>query len=441
MKNVICYSLCFLVEAIILWQYASHLFIPKHTYKNRLALLVSLYSVLFIVSLFNINWLNMGLYILANFLFLFTQYSLRCHSAIFHSAILAAVMGMCELIVYSVIGHFTPHFFAQVGYFRNKILFIIFSKILFFSVIYILIHLLKGQKKCNHLYDNSVLLLIFIPITTIFVMLTFVSISNACTLTPLQDWMISFSAFFLLATNLFIFGINQYNQKKNLEYAEMQLLLQKETDSTEYYKMLLAQNENQSILIHDIKKHLQSIELLNNQNEHDKIGEYIRQLMLSSDLKEISRICNHELLNAILSRYKRQCNERQIAFLTDIRNETTDFIADNDLTSLFCNLLDNSLEAASNVQNSFIEISTGKREKTPFTVITVINSCRTNPFTEHGGNLITNKSQKNKHGFGIKSIKKIVNKYHGDMRIYYNDETMTFHAIITLKQPSQQCPF
>lgn len=221
----------------------------------------------------------------------------------------------------------------------------------------------------------------------------------------------------------------------------MQLLLQKETDSTEYYKMLLAQNENQSILIHDIKKHLQSIELLNNQNEHDKIGEYIRQLMLSSDLKEISRICNHELLNAILSRYKRQCNERQIAFLTDIRNETTDFIADNDLTSLFCNLLDNSLEAASNVQNSFIEISTGKREKTPFTVITVINSCRTNPFTEHGGNLITNKSQKNKHGFGIKSIKKIVNKYHGDMRIYYNDETMTFHAIITLKQPSQQCPF
>ena len=34
----------------------------------------------------------------------------------------------------------------------------------------------------------------------------------------------------------------------------MQLLLQKESDSVEYYEMMLSQNENQSILIHDIKK-------------------------------------------------------------------------------------------------------------------------------------------------------------------------------------------
>lgn len=33
----------------------------------------------------------------------------------------------------------------------------------------------------------------------------------------------------------------------------MQLLLQKESDSVEYYEMLLSQNENQRILIHDIK--------------------------------------------------------------------------------------------------------------------------------------------------------------------------------------------
>ncbi|WP_455619699.1 GHKL domain-containing protein [Eisenbergiella sp.] len=265
-------------------------------------------------------------------------------------------------------------------------------------------------------------------------MLTFVSISDSCILTPAQDWMFSLSAVFLLTANLFVFGINQYNQKKHSEFTEMQLLLQKETDSTEYYKMLLAQNENQSILIHDIKKHLQSIELLNERKDHVKINEYIQQLMLSSDLREISRTCDHELLNAILSRYKRQCNEKRISFLTDIRSETTDFIADNDLTSLFCNLLDNALEAASNVQNSFIEINIRKREKTPFVVITVINSCRVTPFTPQSGNLITNKPNRHKHGFGIKSIRKIVSKYNGDIQMYYNNETLTFHTIITLKQ-------
>lgn len=37
-----------------------------------------------------------------------------------------------------------------------------------------------------------------------------------------------------------------------MEFTEMQLLLQKESDSAQYYKMLNAQNENQRILIHDI---------------------------------------------------------------------------------------------------------------------------------------------------------------------------------------------
>ena len=61
----------------------------------------------------------------------------------------------------------------------------------------------------------------------------------------------------------------------------MQLQLQKEHDSAEYYKMLIAQNENQRILIHDMKKHLQSIALLNEDNENEKIRAYIDQLMHS----------------------------------------------------------------------------------------------------------------------------------------------------------------
>ena len=83
----------------------------------------------------------------------------------------------------------------------------------------------------------------------------------------------------------------------------MQLLLQQESDSAQYYEMLRLQNENQRILIHDIKKHLQSIDMLNDQKERDKIGTYIRQLVLSSDLKECSRLCDHEMLNSILCRY------------------------------------------------------------------------------------------------------------------------------------------
>lgn len=37
-------------------------------------------------------------------------------------------------------------------------------------------------------------------------------------------------------------------------------------------------------------------------------------------------------------------------------------------------------------------------------------------------------------GTGIKSIRKTVAKYHGNMQMYYDQESLTFHAVITIKQ-------
>ena len=273
-----------------------------------------------------------------------------------------------------------------------------------------------------------------IPITSVFVMITFTKISDSCDLSPVLNWMLTLSALFLLAINLLIFGIEQYNRKRSLEFTEMQLLLQKESDSAQYYEMMLSQHENQSILIHDIKKHLQSINMLNDKREHDKINLYIHELMRSSNLKEVSHLCDHEILNAILTRYGRNCLDKHIVFHADIRSGIIDFIADADITSLFCNLLDNALEAAEHIPDSFIDVSAYKREKTPFIVITVVNSSRKNPFDEQSGILNTTKVNKHKHGFGIKSIRKIVAKYHGNMQMYYNQDSLTFHTVITVKR-------
>ena len=64
-------------------------------------------------------------------------------------------------------------------------------------------------------------------------------------------------------------------------------------------------------------------------------------------------------------------------------------------------------------------------------VITVINSCRKNPFLCKDRQLTVNK---NGHGFGLKSIRKAVNKYHDDLQMYCNDDMLAFHAAIALKQ-------
>lgn len=436
MKNVdvVYYLFCFFVEAVTLWQYSSSLFSARKRTLTRIIALCGLYFILFFVSLYESVWLNTAFYFVLNLIFLFTQYDLNFYTGLFHSSTLTAVMGMSELMVYGITKYFAPHFLENGRNFLHLFFYSVFSKLIFFSVIYILTHLMQNQEKSREQYDKSVFLLAFIPLSSVFIMLTFISIGTAFSLSPSLDWMITAGAVLLLSSNLLMFGMSQYHQKKNEEFTQMQLLLQQESDRAQYYEMLLMQNENQRILIHDIKKHLQSIAMLNEQREHDKIDAYIRQLILSSNLKEASRLCDHELLNSILCRYMQQCIKDHITLHADIRSRTVDFIASNDLTSLFCNLLDNAIEAAGIVPDSFIEINTSKREKTPFVVITVINSCRTNPFLSNGRQLCTQKSDKRRHGFGLKSIRKTVQKYHGSMQMYYNDDTFTFHTIITLKQ-------
>lgn len=435
MERIICCFFGLLAEAAILWLYACALFSPKRSAKVRVFVLSALYLCQFAISVFDLRLLNICMYFLANFLFLTTQYQLKWLSAFFHAAVQTALMAMCELPVYTVIECFAPHFFSEASSFHNMVLFLICSKLLLFMTVFILIHLLKGRRKYTERNDRSTLFLVVIPITSVFLMHTFIGISDSCPLSPANLRMITLSALLLLATNLLVFGINQYNQKKNLEFTEMQLLLQKEANAAEYYEILSAQHENQSILIHDIKKHLQSIDLLSEKNECDKIRSYIRHLMLSSDLKETAPLCGNEMLNAILCRYKRQCDSRHVSFHADIRKGSIDFIADNDLTSLFCNLLDNALEAACGIPDAFIEIGTGKNGKTPFTVITVRNSSRKNPFSGPDKSLVTDKPDKRRHGFGVKSIQKTVAKYNGNMQMYYRDDTLTFHTVITLKAP------
>ena len=218
MITIICYFFSFLVEAVILWQYTSTLFIPKQRVRTRLLFLCVLYLILFAVSIFDYKWLNALLYLLASFLFLITMHQLKWHLALFHAAVLTAVMSMCELAVYGIIGHFAPNFLKNSARSQNFILFAVFSKMIFFTVIYTLIHLLRERQDVSQRQDKYALLLVFIPLTSVFIMLIFVAVGDACTLSPTLVFMITLGAVFLLFTNLLVFGINQYNQKKNMEF-------------------------------------------------------------------------------------------------------------------------------------------------------------------------------------------------------------------------------
>lgn len=419
-----------LMEAVILWQYSSNLFVPIRSNKRKFFLISVFYTLLFFLSLLQAFQLNLIAYFIANILFLILQFKVKLSTALFHSTVLTTIMGFSELITFGIVSHFFPKVLSPSSI--GVVLHAVFSKFLFFMIAYYVSYLFKGTKTKQASSSFTDIFLLLIPALTIFIMSTFLEMGEVSPLVSPLNTMISISALCLVIINILILGIRQYAQKRNQEFTEMQLLLLKESNNAEYYEMLRTQTEDKNILIHDIKKHLQSIELLNEKNDSEGIRSYIHSLMDSPELKGFSRICDNEILNAILYRYQHQCIEKQISFHVDIRSGAVQQLSWQDLTSLFCNLLDNALEAAETVSNSFIDLSVQKKEGTPYVLVVLINSCREKPTYDAAGSLVSQKTNKFSHGFGIKSIKKVVQKYHGEMQMYYDEHTKTFHTILTL---------
>lgn len=434
MEITVIYMVIYIIEAFILWQYCSNLFNSRYSKGIECALLLASYTIPFAVSFLENIWINTITFTVVSFVMMLYLYHIKWHSAVFHTMIITTVMGLSEVFVLGIDSHFTRSYSENHAYSSNLVIFIALSKLIYFLVLRFIIRLLKGKKAENMQLDIVTFCFNLIPIMSTFIFCTLCAICLNFNLSLLLARMISASAILLLIINLLSFWFYSYTQEKNHRFIKLQLQLQKEYDAAEYYKMLRQQDENQKILIHDIKKHLQSISALNEQGEQKKITAYIDQLIHSSDLQDSVRVCDNEFLNAILCRYIRSCQKKKIALRADIRKGLLEFLTYDDLTALFCNLLDNAVEAASKIPESYIELSVTYNEKASLTMLTMINSCRKNPFSKQTKKLISSKADSMRHGYGMKSIRRIAEKYDGDMQVYYEEKSTAFHTIITLKE-------
>lgn len=377
-------------------------------------------------------WVNIFSFFLFSFIFILSVHSISTWSAIFHSALNTAIMSLSELVVLTFIPNSAYNFNDSLGYQKRLVFLSVFSKLLYFSIMFILSHFLSKKKESETPQTKDICLLLISPLLSIFVVYTFFIICYETKLSVEQSNLIMLSTIFLLIINIISWIIYKLLYDRNHSYTNLQLQLQKETFSSEHYNMLLLCNEEQRLLIHDIKKHLQSISVLNNNHEFEKIDAYITQLLSSSSLKSSTHYCSHNLLNAILCYYEKQCFDKKLCFHVDVRHISTSFMSEKDITSLFCNILDNAYEASIEVEDGYIDLTISPLARTNFIKIVLINSCLENPFNV-SGDLPSKKQNSTQHGFGIKSIKKVIAKYHGEMNMYYEEASGTMHTTIILR--------
>ena len=383
------------------------------------------------VNVAGIQILNLVSFIICNFLLCLICYKTKFTQAMFCTFTLTAAMLITEIVIVYISSLIFE--IAVLEYTTNELVLFLqsgSSKLLYFLTVYLFAKLSTKEER-NDLGSAKSFLLLLLPITSIVILLGIFKAAISYQFDKNIYVVLIVSTILLMYANIAVFWVHESLIKTQRENTELQLQAQKAELDTEYYTLLQNQYENSNILIHDIKRHLLSIKELADENDCDGIEHYIDNLYSEYEVKNIKKYSNHKLVNAIINRYAKVFADSGITFNCDIRNLDFSFIADNDLTSLLDNLLENALEASRDSEEKKVEL-----QITPTNVnyisLTLNNSCSTAPNIKNG-KLITTKKKSAPHGYGFKSIKRIADKYDGDVLFDYENETQLFHICIVMR--------
>lgn len=185
---------------------------------------------------------------------------------------------------------------------------------------------------------------------------------------------------------------------------------------------------------HDMKQHFSSVLNMLEKQNYQTAEEYLKKLV--EDNTDHSQICRTEnpVVDAIVNTKYSFMKTLGIKCTADIHIPMQLPFDMADMSVLLGNVLDNAIEANNdNVSDKYIKIYMAYDKNV--LVITVINSYDGTLLRDKTGKILTRKDDQNAHGFGLVSIERIVQKYHGSMVIEETSEEYKIKLIMVDDRP------
>lgn len=191
-----------------------------------------------------------------------------------------------------------------------------------------------------------------------------------------------------------------------------------------------------NIKSHDLKHHIGM--LRSNLGEGSKgADEFVREV--ENAIRDYDCIVQtgNESLDLIISEEKLLCEKYGVPFDVMADGAALDFIQPVDLYSLIGNALRNAVESSLKEPMDQRGILLDIHTSGVYVCVKVVNYC-SQPLTFVNGHPVTSKKDNRFHGFGLKSMEYVVNKYGGNMVIDYRDSTFVVKMIFPLSGSSPQ---
>lgn len=181
---------------------------------------------------------------------------------------------------------------------------------------------------------------------------------------------------------------------------------------------------------HDLKH---QINLLKSGADSEKAGEYLEQMEREIKIYETQNKTGNKVLDTILTSKSMHCQRHGIELKFMGEGQLLNFMEDMDISALFGNMLDNAIESVVKIKDRQKRlISLHVIQDKQFIRIRTENYCEENVQFQDGIP-ITTKKDKRFHGYGMKSMKKIVEKYGGSVMAGKTDNWFELKILIPMK--------
>ena len=240
---------------------------------------------------------------------------------------------------------------------------------------------------------------------------------------------------FLLLINFYCLYL-YYDFSKHQEMKrQLELNRQQNEIAFKYYETMDARIEQTRKVIHDVRNHINAIEQLYDSGNVKAGDSYVKDIHSLLDSLGIRQFTGNRMLNMILNDKLSAAERLGIHTETHLEQLDLDFIRDMDMTTIFSNLLDNAIEAASDVKQGFIEIKSVYFNdmltihiKNPVREDSRLNGADLKPNYFHP---VTTKA--GHLGVGLDNVSQTVKKYHGHLSLSCENHLFCASLLFNLK--------
>lgn len=376
---------------------------------------------------FGIRFLNSCLSLILMIAFMFSTTAINIKDAVFYGFSSYVLGGFISSV------HWQLYYYFYIGYdFAKELWFIILWLVFIYCACFILIILINSRVfKNSKIPCASYKDIIFIVIMTVFCIVSanikFFNNDGVWMERRIREWN-------EIRTLVWMFGLvviyfNRVMSDKIMYMAELTAINRVMDNQFKQYKIYKQNNEIINRHYHDLKHQL---DIILSEDDHDKRSEYLEEMQKAIKLRQSEKVTGNKVVDVILSGKSIDCVNNGITLSVVADGHLLDFMSQMDLCSVLGNCIDNAVEYVENIEDKQKRIIQVALFRQGSMIVLRVKNYFDGKLEYNGENVVTTKENKLDHGYGLKSIRMITEKYGGNMKIVTEDGWFTLCLLFPL---------